>query len=325
MPGILNLGRELGVNHNTIDAALQLLEQEKLLESQGSGKPRRIVPQAGTRPPALQVAILPYGGIDKSTDYMIQLQNLLGEAGHTAFYTRKTLTELGMQLPRVVRMVEETQAYAWVVCAGSREILEWFANGPLPIFAMFGRRRDLTIAGAGPDKSPAFAEVVRRLAGLGHRRIVLLAHRERRLPEPGEPERRFLQELAACGIATSNFNLPDWEDSIEGLQQILHSLFSHTPPTAIIAETYDLLLGTQQFLVHRGIRVPQHVSLISTDGDTGFEWCRPSLAHIRWDSGPLVKRIVRWTANVAKGRADLQQTTIKAKFVEGGTIGPAKK
>ena len=42
LPGIQRLGIELGVNHNTMEAALRLLEAEGVLASQGHGRPRRV-------------------------------------------------------------------------------------------------------------------------------------------------------------------------------------------------------------------------------------------------------------------------------------------
>jgi len=53
-----------------------------------------------------------------------------------------------------------------------------------------------------------------------------------------------------------------------------------------------------------------------------FEWCKPSIAHIRWDSRTVVRRIVRWANNVARGKEDKRQTETKAEFVAGGTVGP---
>lgn len=326
MPGVLALEAALGVNRNTVDAALRLLENEGILVAQGTGRQRKIVlPDAETKIPTLRIGILPYGQADKTTDYMIQMTHVLGKAGHSAFFAGKSLSDLGMQMSRVVRLVKETPADAWVICAGSVDILEWFSNQPLPSFAVFGRRRELKIAGAGPEKPPAFAAVVRRLVELGHRRIVLLAHKERRLPGPGVCERAFLDELSAHGIETSAYHLPDWDDGIEGFQRILDSLFKITPPSAILAETLDLYLGTQQFLMHRGIRVPQQVSLVCTDSSEVFDWCRPSVACIRWDSGPLVRHVARWASNVASGKDDRRQSSIRAEFIEGGTIGPVQK
>ena len=51
----------------------------------------------------------------------------------------------------------------------------------------------------------------------------------------------------------------------------------------------------------------------------------PSVAHIRWDYRPVLRRIVRWTNNIARGKEDRRQTSTKAEFVEGGTVGLAPK
>ena len=48
--------------------------------------------------------------------------------------------------------------------------------------------------------------------------------------------------------------------------------------------------------------VPEDVSLICTDGDPHFAWCRPSVAHIQWDTAPVVRRALRWADNVARSK-----------------------
>jgi hypothetical protein len=68
--------------------------------------------------------------------------------------------------------VRETPADAWVVEGASQEVLEWFIQEGILAFAMFGRRRGLPIAAAGPDKTESYRVVVRRLAALGHQRMV---------------------------------------------------------------------------------------------------------------------------------------------------------
>ena len=40
---------------------------------------------------------------------------------------------------------------------------------------------------------------------------------------------------------------------------------------------------------------------------------------------PVVRRVVRWVNNVARGKNDRRQTLTKAEFVEGGAIGPVAK
>ena len=324
MPGGDRLAAELGVGRNTMEAALQLLEQEGLLAGQGPGRRRRIAVAGNQTARPLRLAILDYEPAALTGGYMFELRLQLEEAGHRPFYAAKSLQELGMDVRRVARLVAQTKADAWIVCAASREVLEWFAAQPVPAFALFGRRRGLPIAGVGPDHVSASVAVVRRLIELGHRRIVLLARRQQRLPEPGAAERAILNELAAHGIGTSSFNLPDWEETRAGFHACLKELFRLTPPTALIVDEAPFFVAARHFLGERGLRVPRDVSLVCGDPDPAFAWCEPTVSHIRWDSRPVVRRIVLWAANVSRGKRDLRQTLTRAEFVEGGTIGPAK-
>lgn len=131
MPGVLRLELDLGVNRKAVDAALQQLEREGLLVAQGAGK---------VAAPQLRVAILPGEAAEQRLDYIVELQHELAGAGHAAVNAPKTMVELGMDVRRIARMVEKTEADAWVVMAGSREVLEWFSSKPVPAFALFGRR-----------------------------------------------------------------------------------------------------------------------------------------------------------------------------------------
>ena len=326
MPGGSRLATELGVGRDTVEAALLILEREKLLVPQGAGRRRRIELPKGTVARPLRLAILDYEppAVALAEGYVTDLLHRLGKAGHSVFFAEKCLLELDMAAGRVARMVRRTEADAWVVGAGSREVLEWFAAQPMPAFALFGRRNGLPIAGVGPDKAASMAAATGRLIGLGHRKISLLCRRQRRLPQPGLSERAFLDELAAHGIPTGAFNLPDWEESRKGFGALLDSLFAVTPPTALILDEAFLFNAAFHYLAKRNLRVPQDVSLVCTDSDPKFAWCEPSVAHIRWDHRPVVRRVVRWADNVSHGKEDRRQSLTKAEFVEGGTIGPAK-
>jgi DNA-binding LacI/PurR family transcriptional regulator len=323
MPGRSRLAQELGVSRKTVESALNNLEAEGLLLGRGPGRRRlirsqeRIVERRG-----LRVALLASDSIDLGLGYMIELRHLLEEAGHMPFFPDKTLQALGMDVGRVADFVRDTEADAWVVGAGSRDVLEWFSAEPVPALALFGRRSGLPIAAAGPDKAPVYAAVTRHLLALGHRRISLVCCRRRRLPRPGKPESAFLAELESADIPCGEFNLPDWEESKEGFGKIVESLFRHTPPTALILDEPFLYNAAHHHLAKRGLRVPEDVSLICTDADPGFVWCEPSVAHIRWDYRPVVNRIALWANNVARGKEDRRQTLTKAEFVPGGTIAP---
>ena len=326
IPGRTELAKQYDVGITSVEAALRQLEGEGLLTKQGTGHSRRIVdemPHSGDR--RLKIAILGYDRLTRGEGIFAEVHHLLREAGHDAEFTSFSMMELKFRLERIVKRVEQTEADAWILCAAPKEITEWFAAQPKPSFALFGRRRGVRIASVGPDKSPAFAAATRRLIECGHKKIVMLCRPERRLPAPGKPEQAVLDELAAHGIAPGAYHLPDWENGMAGFQTRLERLFEFTPPTALIVDELKLFVAVQQFFIRNRLRVPEDVSLVSMEADSAFDWCVPSIAHVRWDHPTVLRRVVGWVNNVAKGRNDVRETNTLADFVDGGSIGSVKR
>lgn len=326
MPGRDRLAGELGVNRKTVEWALRRLEERGVLVGAGAGRRRRIA--AGVAKavrPALRVGILAYEKGDRGVSLIVDLQHRLEDAGHVVIFAPKTLLELRRDVGRVASLVEANEADAWVVVSGPQDVLEWFVARRIPVFAMFGRRSGLPVAGSGPDKVPAIREIVRKLFELGHRRIVMISRQERRKPCPGGFEQAFLDEIAAHDVEPGSYNLPDWEETPDGYLRRLDSLFAVTPPTALILDEPFLFVVAQQHLAWKGIRTPDDVSLVCGDPDPLFEWMRPRSAHIRWNAQTVVRHVARWVDQVARGRNDFKQSMVKAVFVQGQTVGPAPR
>lgn len=323
MPGRNRLVELMEVSGKTVDLALKQLEKEGYLMPQGVGKKRKIVlPSAGVKAPSLRVRILLYEKRSQGLEYYLDMKYRLEEAGHDVAFTAKSLHDLGMDVKRVASFVQQTAADAWIVCGGSRPVLEWFIDQPTPAFALFGIKSGLPIAGVSPGKIPEMVKVVRRLVDLGHRRIVMISREERRHPKAALFERAFLSELESCGIETGSYNLPDWKETPKGFHQGLDRIFAVTPPTAMFVNQAELFIPAYQHLQSMGLRIPRDVSMICDDPDRTFTWCDPEISHIRWDPLPVVKRVEQWTDNIARGKEDTRQTLTRAHFVEGGTIAP---
>jgi DNA-binding LacI/PurR family transcriptional regulator len=328
MPGAPILSRELGLDPKTVDAALMLLQGRGLLVSQGVGRrrliqmPKRLIEGAM---PLMRVGILLIDDTARRVGYLGELQHGIVQSGHHAWFSAKTLKDFGNDLQRLRKWVKAEDADAWVVIAGGQQVLQWFSSQPLPCFALFGRYHGLPIAGTRPDKLPAYQAVVDRLVALGHRRIALIARGVRRLPTPGRVEVAFLERLESHGIRTGGFHLPDWEDDEAGFHTMLEKLFRVTPPTALLIQEAFLFSAAYHFLARRKLRVPEDVSLVCTDADASFAWCEPPVAHIAWDSSPVVRRVVKWVTKIAHGKIEHNQRYTPAQFMEGGTIAAAPR
>ena len=324
LPGKHQLAAELGVNNKTVEGAMKQLERTGLLLPQGAGRKRLINPRRRSSSRALRIALLLNDHeIDEKTKLLLEVKHALDAAGHTLVTLPKSLTTLRFDPKLVAALVRKTEADAWIILAGSRGVLEWFASQPVPAFAVFGNRVGLKIPSVSPNKPPAVAEATRHLISLGHRRIVLLTRRAARLPQPAAGVAAYLETLREHGCQIGEFNLPDWEETNAGFHGCLRSLFKATPPTALIVDEVTYFVATMQFLLLHGLRVPADVSLICTDDDVALSHCDPPVACMSWDMRPVIRRIVNWAANVSRGKADFTQTLTPAKFIPGGTIAPS--
>lgn len=325
LPGRDRLAAEFGVNAKTIETALRRLENDGILENPGKGRQRHIKTRSRTQPAPRRFAVLLSEESDRSIDFIVDLRHHLLHAGHDAFHADKSLVDLGMRPERIAKLVAGSRADAWIVLAASLEVLEWFSQGPVPAFALFGPMTGVRIAGSGPRKAPAIAEATRSLLDLGHRRIAMLVRPRRRLPVPGLPEEAFLNALKSRGISPTAYHLPDWEDNPERFHAMLDATFRVTPPTALIVDEAALFVAVMQFCLDRRLRVPEDLSLVCTDDDPAFGWCRRRVAHITWNRGPVLRRVLQWADQLGRGRTDVRQAFSVARFLPGDTIGPTPR
>jgi len=323
MPGIKQMVRMLGVNSVAITQAVRQLEREGLLIFRGNRRNRLIAEQAEPQAHSMRVGMLHYDPHNVFRADALQLRQSLIDAGHTPVIAPKTMHDLGMDAQRIIRQVRSLEVDAWIIYAGSAELLQWFAEGELPAFAIYGRMNSIDMAGMGVRKSLVTELLLKKLVGLGHQRIVLLVREERRKPTPGLPERFFLEQLEANGIRTGPYNLPDWKDTPEGLGHCIDKLFAHTPPTALLVGDPVTFHAVQTHLGRKGIHAPEDVSLYCNDYNECFDWCRPTIAHLKWDYRPTIRRVMQWVTNIAQGRDDRKRSFTKAEFVDGDSIGPA--
>ena len=207
LPGVVRLAAECDVSTGVVRGALRRLEAEGVIAAGGLGRCRRIVPpeRGGTPLRSLRVGLLLHDSINDDP-LLWEIQRDLEAAGHLVSISKKSQGQLNHKVSSIIRMVKQTEVDAWIVCAGSRELLEWFSTQSIPSIALYGRSSGLALARTGPDKVPAYLDATRQLIALGHRRIVMITLSGRRKPAPGTIERLFLQvKKIICGFFCHTF------------------------------------------------------------------------------------------------------------------------
>lgn len=330
LPGMRPLAAELDVSKDTVMAALRRLEEEGLLKNPGRSRRRAIADTpAPAAPKGLRIGLFEYEPFAVTSGIlqrmMLRIEHELREAGHRPFFAEKTLGDLDHDPARVAREVTESPADAWIVFGGERRVLEWFAASGKPVLAVCGGVDGLALAAVTTDVSPAVAESTRRLIHLGHRRIVLVGPRHWRHPGPGKPVRTFAATMSAANLPCGGYNVPDWEETPEGFEKLLESLFRLTPPTALIIPDAAQTVSAMMFLARKGLGVPGDVSIVTECSDQSFAWCRDKPARFERDESLTVKRVIHWMGEISGRRpGDRRHVEFHAAFRDGFTVGPAQ-
>lgn len=161
-------------------------------------------------------------------------------------------------------------------------------DGLLLLGRLFGKRQDLpadlplvAIAGSrGPacptvevDPAPGVEAAVEHLAELGHRRLLYLGRRGPRGPMVADRIRAFQAAGRRVGVTTQEHLLHqdisyrnDLSEQIEAYRQALEDSFRLPDGvTAVLTYNDNLGLGLYAWLMARGLRVPDDLSVIGFD------------------------------------------------------------
>lgn len=113
-----------------------------------------------------------------------------------------------------------------------------------------------------PDEVGGSVQAVEHLVGLGHRDIVLLSGTEE---SPAVPLRRegFLQAARDVGVAARTY-LCGWEIH-DGYRAAADLFDSGEQPSAVIASNDRTAVGVLLAAAHRGLRVPEDISVVGVD------------------------------------------------------------
>lgn len=331
LPGVRPLARELAVSPSTIQAALKRLRIEGLVDAAEPGVRRRIPvnpKNAKRRERALRVGLLPFdlhvGRVTTAPSLLYDLSHELEAAGHRPFMARKSLQGMRHNSTAIREMMTDSEADAWIIETPQRDLLESLESGfPIPFLSIGGRVSGLKIASVGVHSIPSLREAVRRLAALGHRRIVAVLPARYHRPTAGPTVRAVTEELAAAGIRPGPYNTPEWDGTPEDFYRLMDTLFRLTPPTALLLDDPRCAVTTQSYLAQRQI-APQEISLVVVGRDPLLGWFRPVPAVIDYQPQALIDRITSWVDACAEGRSDRMGVLIESRLESDSGMRPPK-
>ncbi len=326
MPGERKLADALQVGRDTVRLALQHLERSGLLAPADAGNRRRIlkapVGEARHRSSLHKIGLLAHRALETLPQPMLleidRIRAALAAKGGSlnihspAWYGQRNPTK------RLEELVEEEQCSAWILLRSSAVVQQWFMERKIPCLIRGYPQTNVDLPHLDIDWHATARHAAGQLWRLGHRKVIILR----------PPEALMGVEAAVAGAM--DLGEPDFEAGVLvedgtplGIGRLLaRALNYEDPPTAIIATRPRQVASALTWLASQGIRVPQHISLITLAWEPFLDHLVPEISGYRADPEAAAKLVVRRIERIAEGDPNPGGNLwISPEIVKGESIG----
>ncbi len=332
-PGTRTLAAELGVARLNVLSAVKRLESEGFLKKNANGYSKSVfLKTAPVGKRRLEVAVLTRVPLEeKSQGAQKIMYAVLREIESCGFVVKVATPSFDICRNKAAakNWLNSLEADFFMPDEFPADLLEILLERKVPVFALGGDffRFPGRLGGVDVEYSIAVAEAIRGFAAAGHTRIVSVMPDIIRASPECSLMKSIRGELLAAGIKPSAFNIPDWDSSPKGLAALLESLFSITPPTALVAWDTDIAAGIMVFLARRRLRFPEDVSLVVCEDVAMLSWLNheKEIAVVSVDTERLVAPVRRWLESAEHGRIEKKQVVVRGELRRGDGIAPARK
>ena len=211
---------------------------------------------------------------------------------------------------------------------GGERLVELTRERQLPFVALALGKPDPTVSAVGSDDYEGGILAAEHIAGLGHRRVGVLAlELDDQHEGPASLEAianatystsrdraiGYFEVFERHGVRREAIPVYETRSTRESTWRGLEFLFSGSErPTAILAMSDRVAMFALEWLKQRNLRVPEDVSVIGYDGVPEAALCSPALTTIEQPIAEIGRRAVE---RILSGDASVQHETLPVKLV----------
>ncbi len=336
LPGVRFLADALGVGVPTVSEALQRLRDQGWIENRGERRrfvvKREVVARAMAEEDAPAVCgarhlviFTPRDSGASPHEPFWQLVSQLGELLAPDGWTlRVHAVDYGYDKRNrapwdAVLSTERPQAL--IIARGTPWMADWSRGCGVPTFYFGGDTGVLALPVVGYDGAHLMRETLRQLIRLGHRTLALPALA--RTSAFVKRIRQAAEEVAAeTGVKVILHTPAAAPFEPVALRTCLQRLWMRQPPTALILVSWYEYLAAYGFLIGKGLRVPEDVSLVSLVDDAMAPWINPEPARFEHDAHQLAVVLAGWVRKPPAVEPAAPHVMVRGHWLAGASVGP---
>lgn len=334
LPGLRELAQTLEVSVPTLSTAIDRLVKKGALIGRGGRKRFQVAGkrQPGatkTKPSRRLLIITSPGGIavqnKVATDVIHSFSIALARRGWTVQYAEVDFYEAKKPHRNWDELLKGDRVDRILVLFGREAIGEWAIGTGLPTCFLGGNPGDLPIPVIAVKSQHMVEHALEQLVAAGHRNFLIpLCRRHPSLV--GHVRESYANVLSRHGLPPRpeiEVPAPDTHTP-ETLMRLMERAWSQTkPPTGLVFMDWRDCVTGLAFLLARGLRIPDDVSVVVLTHEFQIEWFRPALAHFTYPQDGFVKALLRWIDGKGYNR-DVLVRKMMESFEPGKSIAPPR-
>jgi LacI family transcriptional regulator len=326
LPAERSLCATIQVSRNTLRKALQQLEKRGVLEVR-HGHGHKIVKATGKRAAkdqpliGLIVPVALHELRPRTSLWIDELRGLLYDAG-CRLNVYEGRQYLGGERASVLRkLTQRTRHACWILVMANQRLQRWAEKNRLPCIVAGSVWPGIDLPSIDVDNQAICRHATLELIRLGHRRIVFFLERSDRAGER-ESEIGFLEGVGSNAMPDLRPQVVIFEQKVESVCKQLAALFDQKPrPTALLVSNSHYYLTVMGYLLRRGLRVPEDVSVICRDDDPFLAFVVPPPSRYVYRPHVFARRLIRSVLQMTESAPVVaRKMVIVPEFFRGGTV-----
>jgi LacI family transcriptional regulator len=216
-------------------------------------------------------------------------------------------------------LIEETRIQFWILQGTNLEMQLWFQENHIPAIITGTRFDGIDLPYADVDNSAICRHAVGLLLAKKRKSICYLKSRNM-LPGDIRSEHGFMKGINAH--KTARGKIARCKDTPEGITNKLDAILeSKNKPDAFIMDHPSQAFCIASYLLKKGFRVPEDISLICRTESHDFPFMQPSIAHYARNTHELATRTAELAIKLARGEpVEAKGILIIPDFVPGRSL-----
>ena len=323
--GERTLASQLQIGRDTLRAALDILETDKVISPREHGKRRQILTSVSPKESTTKrISFLSPKPLAQLPPWMLvefdTMRELLNQRGYELRLVSPGLFHLKNPTRKLNSLIQDTESDAWILYQCPRPVQQWFNQQGIPALIRGYPQPDIQIPSIDEDWEAAAFHAGTLLKRNGHRRIGLLMP-DTNLAGLKASERGLLKAFPPSENPDAVIPVIEKGTAEQVARAMSRTLRLTHRPTAIVATRSRHPLSLISWMAQENLSIPRDLSLVTLASEPWYEHLVPGLSHYFSDPGNFARTVVRHILPIASRKASASTSKLLIpEYIPGETV-----